>query len=146
MEVTHYNSPFGTIVIEYSGGRLCSLRFGDPIGAEAQGFIRQWLDDYFAGRRPSHIFPTCFDYATVFQRKVWRIVMDIPYGTTVTYGQLAQLAGCRSAQAIGGALAMNPVWLVVPCHRVVSAKGIGGYAGGIELKKALLRHEGIELY
>lgn len=102
------------------------------------------LDAYFAGR------PTRFELpltaaGTPFQQRVWQTLADIPYGTTTTYGELAARLGVSRAEvrAVGRALGANPVLLVRPCHRVIGADGsMRGYAGGVERKAWLLRHEG----
>lgn len=86
---------------------------------------------------------------TAFQRKVWQALCDIPAGQTITYGELAKRVG-TSARAVGNACRANPVPLIVPCHRVLGAQGIGGYSGeiagdNIDLKRQLLRHEGLSV-
>ncbi len=81
---------------------------------------------------------------TAFQQRVWQALLTIPYGETVSYGELARLVGCRSAQAVGQAVGANPIALLIPCHRVIAAHGkIGGYEYGIEIKKRLLEVENI---
>lgn len=103
---------------------------------------RNWLDDYFAGNPREIDFPLS-PAGTAFQRRVWEILLTIPYGETTTYGTIAkQLGENMSAQAVGQAVGRNPISILIPCHRVVGAKGqLTGYAGGIENKKWLLRHE-----
>ena len=79
----------------------------------------------------------------MFQQRVWQALLSIPFGETVSYGELAQMVGCRSAQAVGQAVGANPVALLIPCHRVIAAHGkLGGYAYGTEIKKRLLELEG----
>ena len=79
---------------------------------------------------------------TPFQQRVWKQLLEIPYGETITYGDLAKKLGCKSAQAVGGAVGRNPISILVPCHRVVGADGsLTGYAGGVERKDALLKLE-----
>ncbi len=163
--IATYLSPLGTIVIESDGQAITGLRFCDederaikkaqnnqgavisesneatvaavPIIAETQ----QWLDDYFAGRKPCNI-PRLNPAGTVFQRQVWQALLTIYYGETVSYGDIAHRVGCRSAQAVGQAVGANPIALIVPCHKVVAANGrLGGYAYGIEKKKRLLELE-----
>lgn len=107
----------------------------------------RWLNIYFSGRDPGFCVPFSLK-GTPFQRSVWRILLSIPYGKTITYGQIAaQLAGPSgrmSAQAVGGAVGRNPVSILVPCHRVIGADGsLTGYAGGIERKARLLALEGV---
>lgn len=107
-----------------------------------------WLDAYFAGQQPNpSVLPLC-PKGTVFQRNVWKRLLQIPYGETVSYGQLAaelaaQMGKQRmSAQAIGGAVGRNPISIVIPCHRVIGANGsLVGYASGLERKRWLLQHE-----
>lgn len=112
------------------------------------GALQQWLDAYFAGKRPA--LDMCLaPEGTPFQRAVWDILVQIPYGGLTTYGAIgAQMAArlgkaSMSAQAVGGAVGHNPISLLIPCHRVVGANGsLTGYAGGLEKKQALLRLEG----
>lgn len=103
---------------------------------------RRWLDDYFAGTPREIDFPL-FPAGTAFQHRVWEILLTIPYGETTTYGAIAkQLDNNMSAQAVGQAVGRNPISIIIPCHRVVGAKGqLTGYAGGLEIKKWLLCHE-----
>ena len=80
---------------------------------------------------------------TAFQKRVSTALLTIPYGETVSYGELVRMVGCKSAQAIGQAVGANPIALIIPCHRVIAAHGkIGGYEYGIEIKKKLLELEG----
>lgn len=103
-----------------------------------------WLADYFAGNPGAVEFPLS-PAGTEFQRRVWNILMTIPYGESTTYGAIAkQLGENMSPQAVGQAVGKNPISILIPCHRVLGAKGqLTGYAGGIENKKWLLEHEGI---
>ena len=80
-------------------------------------------------------------HGTAFQLKVWQAVRRIPSGQTQTYGQLAKSIGCGSARAVGVALGANPLAGLIPCHRVVAADGLGGFAWGVDLKRAWLRAE-----
>ena len=100
------------------------------------------LAEYFAGQRQSFTVPLA-PRGTPFQQEVWRALCAIPYGQTRSYGQLAAALGRPSAaRAVGGACRCNPIWLMIPCHRVVGASGsLTGYAGGLERKKALLALE-----
>ena len=117
-----------------------------PIFDEAM----RWLDIYFSGRRPDFTPPLNLE-GTAFRKEVWQQLLQIPYGQTTTYGELAaQLAAHRglkqmSAQAVGGAVGHNPISIIVPCHRVVGTGGsLTGYAGGLAKKLALLKLEGID--
>ena len=160
-----YHSPLGPIVIESDGQAITSLRFcyekasavpkeapkeavpTPPIIAETI----QWLDDYFAGRQTENAIMgakkdgriTVQPKGTLFQQRVWQALLAIPYGKTVSYGEIARMVGCKSAQAVGQAVGANPIALLIPCHRIIAAHGkIGGYEYGIEIKKKLLELEG----
>ena len=113
--------------------------------AAALAAAASWLDDYFAWRVPSPARVPLSPMGSEFQLRVWEAMSAIPYGHTMTYGQLA---GClreagvaASARAVGGAVARNPLILIRPCHRVVASTGPGGYAGGATLKRWLLERE-----
>ena len=103
-----------------------------------------WLDQYFDGKKP-FITPPIQLEGTEFRKSVWSILQTIPYGNTITYGdigkQIAQQQGKEkfSAQAVGGAVGHNPISIIIPCHRVIGSDGkLTGYAGGIERKKYML--------
>ena len=107
----------------------------------------EWLDIYFSGKEPGFM-PPLRPRGSPFQKAVWDALLAIPYGKTVTYGQIADRINARrgqsrtSARAVGGAVGRNPISLLVPCHRVVGADGsLTGYAGGVERKRALLELE-----
>ena len=153
MEVfTQYLSPIGILTLTSDGTPLTGLWM------EQQNFdctalsrqdalpvftaVRSWLDAYFAGRHVTAEFPLS-PAGTPFQREVWKILLTIPYGETTTYGTIAkQLGEKMSAQAVGQAVGKNPISIIIPCHRVLGAKGqLTGYAGGTENKQWLLRHE-----
>ena len=100
-----------------------------------------WLAQYFSGQIPGFLPPFKLN-GTAFQKSVWKALLEIPYGETVTYGELANRLHCKSAQAVGGAVGRNPISLLIPCHRVIGADGsLTGYAGGLEKKEALLKLE-----
>ena len=100
-----------------------------------------WLSQYFSGNIPSFL-PPMMPNGTSFQKKVWEALLEIPYGETVTYGELAKQLHCKSAQAVGGAVGRNPISILIPCHRIVGSDGkLTGYAGGVEKKEALLKLE-----
>ncbi len=114
---------------------------------EVSRAARRALTDYFHGfGRHPHV-PLDWVGGTLFQRTVWEELCRIPYGTTVTYGDIARSVGCpQGARAVGQACGTNPTTIVVPCHRVVGRNGsLGGYSGGIALKRALLHLEGMRL-
>jgi len=151
---TTYTSPLGPIVIESDGQAITSLRFSNaktssvptapkeavptpPIIAETL----QWLDDYFAGKRPC-VVPRLNPQGTDFQKRVWQALFTIWYSQTKTYGEIARMVDCRSAQAVGQAVGANPIALLIPCHRVIAAHGqLGGYKYGQEIKRQLLNIE-----
>lgn len=159
--ISHYDSPLGNILLAADGGNLTGLWFeGQKHFARTLGDIyeeqnlpvleaaKHWLDVYFSGREPDFRPPLRWN-GTPFQQDVWEILLTIPYGKTVTYGDIAKMLAARpghgpvSAQAVGGAVGRNPLSVMVPCHRVVGAGGrITGYAGGIDNKIALLALEG----
>jgi len=103
------------------------------------------FQDYFTGkltRFPIKIQSPFISSGTDFQKKVWQGIAKIPYGQTVTYGDLARSIGKPgSARAVGSACGANPLALIIPCHRVVGAQGLGGFAGGVAIKKKLLQLE-----
>lgn len=160
--IWRYESPLGGITLGSDGEALTGLWFNGqkyfadtmkgtgeekclPVFAEACG----WLDIYFSGRNPGFTPPLAIG-ATPFRKAVWEILLTIPYGKTMTYGEIAKRIALQkgaprmSAQAVGGAAGHNPISLVIPCHRVVGADGrLTGYAGGIDRKLELLRLEGI---
>ena len=156
----HYDSPLGGMLLAadesgltgiwFDGGRYfaeglpaAQLRQETPILAET----RRWLDNYFTGREPDFL-PPLHPVGSPFQQAVWALLLQIPYGQTVTYGQLAaRLAVERglarmSAQAVGGAVGRNRISIIIPCHRVIGADGsLTGYAGGLDRKAKLLAWE-----
>ena len=149
-----YESPLGKIILTCDGTHLTAVFFEDQkhaeshLSAEAKQCIfpvleetKDWLSRYFRGNIPEEL-PSIKLNGTPFQKRVWKLLMEIPYGKTVTYGALAKKLGCKSAQAVGGAVGKNPVSILVPCHRVVGAGGkITGYAGGIKKKAYLISLE-----
>ena len=114
--------------------------------------VCQWLDEYFAGVPPDWMPPMRLAGATPFRRMVSEEMMSIPFGKTVTYGDIAKRIASRSgksrmsAQAVGGAVGWNPICIIIPCHRVIGAGGkLTGYGGGMKNKIALLKHERVRL-
>lgn len=105
--------------------------------------VREQIEAYFAGERVEFDVPLNLDGATAFHRSVWQRLLEIPYGTTISYGRLAaQLGRPTAARAVGAANGRNPIAIIVPCHRVIGSAGsLTGYAGGLERKRYLLRHE-----
>ena len=113
--------------------------------------VKKWLDIYFSGHEPDFM-PPVHMIGSEFRQQVWKILREIPYGETITYGALAErIARERglkrmSAQAVGGAVGHNEISIIVPCHRVVGSDGsLTGYAGGVDRKKKLLTLEGVDM-
>ena len=145
-----FRAPFGWLTIEASDQGIFGLVFGEQgsagsaVSALARGHLeaaRAALADYFAGRPPQ--LPALDLRGSPFQLLVWRALLDIPFGEVRTYGELAAAIGHPgAARAVGAANARNPVAILVPCHRVVAAGGrLGGYSGGLEVKRRLLATE-----
>ena len=118
-----------------------------PVLSEA----KEWLDVYFSGKEPAFT-PPLHPAGSAFRQSVCQILLQIPYGQTTTYGEIArQLAAVKrtpgmSAQAAGGAVGHNAISIIIPCHRVVGSNGsLTGYAGGVDKKKALLELEGVSM-
>ena len=117
----------------------CTMSLQPPI---IQDTFR-WLDVYFSGRQPNFTPAYRLKDLTPFRKAVLDVVCEIPFGQTMTYGDVAKRLNVRSAQAVGGAVGWNPICLIVPCHRVMGAKGnLTGYGGGLHNKIALLKLEG----
>lgn len=131
----------------YFGKSKCTNLADLPIFTQT----KEWLDLYFNGKIPRFTPPIAFPKdSSRFALRVWEILLEIPYGATMTYGDIAKQVAREfgidkmSAQAVGGAVSRNPISIIVPCHRVLGANlNITGYAGGIDKKLALLRLEGI---
>ncbi|MCG6657675.1 methylated-DNA--[protein]-cysteine S-methyltransferase [Halomonas campisalis] len=151
---TRLDSPLGELLIEadeHLGVTRLTLDAGeqpDPGDARRDDQVleevREQLLAYLAGRRRSFSLPLA-PGGSEFQRQVWSALQRIPYGETRTYGELARRLGREgAARAIGAANGANPLPLLIPCHRVVAASGLGGYSGGLELKRRLLALEGVE--
>lgn len=146
-----YKSPLGTILITQEEDAIVSLVFSevsDNEGFTATSLLQRcyaWLDDYFAGKQPDPASIPISLSGSAFQQQVWRILQQIPYGQSITYGQIAkQIDPKMSAQAVGGAVGRNPVSIIVPCHRVLGAGGrLTGYEFGLDIKRALLDLDGI---
>ncbi len=138
-----YHSPLGPIAVTEAGGMIAALTWSGRT-TDVSPLLREacaQLADYFAGQRQAFDLP--LDMGTGFQGQVRRAMAAIPYGQTRTYGELAREIG-MPAQAIGQACGANPIPILIPCHRVLGAKGLGGFSakGGVETKVALLRLEG----
>ena len=159
---THYESPLGDLLLTaddkgltgvwFDGQKYFAYGLAESEACEEQENsilteAKRWLDIYFAGKEPAFSVPL-HPIGTVFQQRVWNFLRTIPYGNTVTYGEIAKRLAAEnglahlSAQAVGGAVGRNPISILIPCHRVIGADGsLIGYAGGIERKRALLTLE-----
>lgn len=151
---SYYDSPLGKISLVATDHALLEAWFLgqayfqaglDRLPQRGTNAILQaaasWLDTYFEGN-PTAISINLVPKGTPFQQNVWETLRQIPYGETITYGQLATQVACQSAQAVGAAIGRNPLSLFIPCHRVIAADGqLRGYAGGLDKKAWLLKHE-----
>lgn len=154
MMVTTFDSPLGQMRLCSDGRHLTAVTFAgqkheenhipkDAVSGTCPVLeqAKDWLTQYFDGKIPNFL-PTVKPKGTAFQLGVWKLLLEIPYGETTTYGELARRLGCKSAQAVGGAVGKNPISILIPCHRVVGKGGtLTGYAGGIEKKEILLKIE-----
>ncbi len=157
----HYHSRLGGITMASDGTALVGLwfdgqkYFGRTLEAKHEPRpdlpifyeTRCWLDIYFGGHEPNFTPPLVMR-GSDFRKAVWRILLEIPFGQTMTYGEIARRVAVErglqsmSAQAIGGAVGHNPISIIVPCHRIIAADGgMTGYAGGIDRKMWLLMME-----
>ena len=160
-----YQSPFGPITLASDGNALIGLWFegqrhyGSTLG---DGLLRttddvilktcRWLDSYFSGRCPTFTPPLKLE-ATPFRQCIYRLLLQVPYGTTASYGEIAHRYAQQygkslpAYQAVGSAIGRNPISVIVPCHRIIGSHGrLGGYAGGLEIKQQLLQLENINTH
>lgn len=149
--VTSYDSPLGKLHIASDGEAICQVSF-DSIDEEhivcdnlaIFNRVKRWLDGYFRGLNPEIDFKLN-PKGSKFRMKVWRILFNIPYGETLTYGEIASMISDNmAAQAVGGAVGANPIAIIIPCHRVLGKNGkLTGYAAGLDRKIELLKIENI---
>lgn len=162
--IHHYISPLGGITVSSNGRAIKGLWFDgqkyfaktlskelEEAELEIFNAADSWLDIYFSGRQPDFMLPVELE-GSLFRKRVWELLLTIPYGKTMTYGAIAKIIAeerglkSMSSQAVGGAVGHNPISIIVPCHRVVGSNGsLTGYAGGIERKKELLKLEGVDI-
>lgn len=159
-----YISPLAGITMASDGQSLTGLWFDgqkyfadnlpeEHIKRQLPVFMQaaEWLDVYFSGKAPNFTPPLSMEGISPFRKRVWEIMLEIPFGQLSTYGQIAKQIAAEtgrnvSAQAVGGAVGHNSISLIIPCHRVVGTNGsITGYAGGIDKKLALLKMEGVDV-
>ena len=158
---THYSSPIGEILLAskdnkligawFEGQKYFQLGIDEDLSENEDEILlkaKDWLSRYFNGKKPAIYELDLAPEGTDFRRDVWNILLEIPYGETVTYKEIAdkiaQKRGIEkmSAQAVGGAVGHNPISIIIPCHRVVGSDGsLTGYAGGLDKKIFLLKHE-----
>ena len=159
-----FTTPLGIMIARSNNLKLEALNF--LINTESENFIpnynkkiaepiyvktKEWLDIYFSGKIPD--FDIELDpFGTDFQKEVWSLLSQIPYGQTTTYGEIAKQIAIKrgipkmSAQAVGNAIGRNPIAIIVPCHRVTGANGnLGGFSCGIDKKIKLLQIEKVDL-
>jgi methylated-DNA-[protein]-cysteine S-methyltransferase len=147
-----YDSPIGRLTLECDGDILIGIWLPSATTRQSRDIgdvppvlkeTATQLEEYFAGERTDFDVPMELD-GTEFQRDVWAELSRIPYGTTISYGELARRVGRpKSPRAVGQANGRNPIPVIVPCHRVLASNGIGGYGGGLPMKRALLAVEGV---
>lgn len=163
---TTYLSPLGELMIASDGQNILGVwlkgqkYFAITVSEEMEEkddipvFVKtkKWLNRYFAGQKPSINELPLAPSGNEFRQNVWKLLCEIPYGETTTYGELARKIAKQmnktsmSAQAVGGAVGHNPVSIIIPCHRVVGTNGsLTGYAGGIDIKIKLLKLEGVDM-
>lgn len=158
---TYYSSPIGTLTLFSDGENLIEVRFPKdrhfPVKAIEETIIddnleifnktRNWLDRYFNGEKPNLNELQIKFVGSDFRKKVWEELCNIPYGEVVTYKDIARkISPTMSAQAVGVAVGYNPICIIVPCHRVIGVKNnLVGFGGGLDTKKWLLKHEGIDI-
>jgi methylated-DNA-[protein]-cysteine S-methyltransferase len=145
-------TPIGRLVLESDGDVLIGVRLPNERGhtrraaEDVPPVLKETatqLEEYFAGERTAFDLPMELD-GTDFQREVWNELTRIPYGETISYGVLARRVGRPNGpRAVGQANGRNPIPIIVPCHRVLASNGIGGYGGGLKVKRALLALEGV---
>ena len=158
MYTYHYDSKLGGITLASDGEGISGLwfdgqkYFGDVLEGSNSEMKRldvfdeaeEWLNIYFSGHVPNFT-PKLKLTGSEFRLSVWNALLTIPYGHTMTYSEIAEKLKKGSARSVGGAVAHNPISIIVPCHRVIGSNGnLTGYAGGLERKKELLRLEGID--
>lgn len=163
---TYYNSPIGNLLLVSDGEKLIALciegqkyyfkETKSDIGLEDNMEVlektKKWLDRYFCKEAPNITEIPLAPQGGEFRQLVWKILCEIPYGKTITYGEIAKKVakqlnkGKMSAQAVGNAVGHNPISIIIPCHRVVGTNGsLTGYAGGIDKKIRLLELEGVDM-
>ena len=139
-----YSFPIGSVTVGYEDDAVVSLKISPSAGISDSPSlfsdqVAMELQEYFEGKRTRFTFPLRLD-GTDFQKAVWQELLRIPYGQTRTYSQVAAAIGRpKASRAVGIACSKNPIWIAVPCHRVIGKNNaLTGYAGGLDLKQKLL--------
>ncbi|MDY4841915.1 MAG: methylated-DNA--[protein]-cysteine S-methyltransferase [Alphaproteobacteria bacterium] len=161
----YYNSPVGRLLMSSDGENLTGLwlekqkYYAATLSEEGEEnanlpvFVKtgEWLDKYFRKEKPAISDLPLAPQGGEFRQAVWKILCAIPYGQTMTYGEIARKIAAQSrrktmsAQAVGGAVGHNPISIIIPCHRVVGSNGsLTGYAGGLDVKNKLLKLESVD--
>ena len=162
INIQRHHTEIGELVLGSLGGKLCLLGFGDrEIRRAVDGSLRKKLDakfieqsdevleqtmkqvdEYLNGNRKEFDIPLLM-VGTDFQKRVWQVLMRVPYGATSTYGQIAEAIGNpKAVRAVGNANSVNPISIIVPCHRIIGGDGgLVGYGGGLSIKRRLLELE-----
>ncbi|MBO8157558.1 MAG: methylated-DNA--[protein]-cysteine S-methyltransferase [Bacillaceae bacterium] len=165
--VDEMESPIGPLTIVSSNKGVCQINFGSK--KDVHSILEQWakkyflaceldehpemlapvkieLEEYFSGIRTHFTFPMDFQ-GTTFQKQVWKALLQIPYGETRSYKDIAKtIKSPKAVRAVGGAINRNPIAIAVPCHRVIGSNGaLVGYNGGLDKKRFLLKHENITI-
>ena len=157
MFISEYSSPIGQIILRADNAALTGLWFegqkhfpvlDNEIKNSEHGVLllaKRVLDEYFFKGNISTYIPLSFS-GTDFQKRVWQSLSHIPFGTVVSYSDVAKKVGCSSVRAVANAVSRNPISIIIPCHRVVGKNGtLTGYAGGLDKKVWLLMHEGVDI-
>lgn len=155
-----YNSSLGELILVSDGESLTELwikdkhQYDESLLSKLDENVKlkifnqafDWLDAYFKGENPNPKNLKMSLKGSEFDKKVWSELLEIPYGKTVAYGDIAaRISNKKASQAVGGAVGRNPISIIVPCHRVIGkTKKLTGYGGGLENKIKLLKHEGYE--
>lgn len=143
--IQNFSSPIGNLIVKSNGSAITDIVLGVYANENPDKLTKQAVNElsmYFGGTLTRFSFPI-EPVGTDFQKRVWKILTEIPYGKTVSYGDIAEkLGGKRYSRAVGGAVNKNPVLIAVPCHRVIGADGsLTGFAYGVSVKKYLLDTE-----
>ena len=147
--VEFYDSPIGVLKLTADQRKLRSVERVECTEESCPNFVteqaRAQLEEYFAGKREEFSLFLLYS-GTEFERAVWSKLAEIPYGKVVTYSQLAAAIGQPTAcRAVANAVGKNPFLILLPCHRVVASDGLGGFSAGLDAKRWLLQHEGVEI-